>query len=126
MFSIWAYGKYSAVKGWLMSFAAWQLVWRWSRIARQTGQRDKRAASRSPIAAHLKPWTIPTGRIIRRIIHGDKLFLEVKTGFRRASGGPAHRMAASSRPQVKIVRFYEFLLWGPSLIGMPPGMFRSC
>ncbi|MBU6456747.1 MAG: hypothetical protein KGQ48_04310 [Bradyrhizobium sp.] len=55
VFSIWAYGKYSAVKSWLMSFAAWQLVWRWSRIARQTGQRDKRAASRSPIAAHLKP-----------------------------------------------------------------------
>ena len=43
----WAYGKYSAVKNWLMSFAAWQLVWRWSRIARQAAQRLARQAGRS-------------------------------------------------------------------------------
>jgi hypothetical protein len=30
----WAYGKYCAVKGWLMSFEAWQRVLRWSRSAR--------------------------------------------------------------------------------------------
>ncbi|MBU6462604.1 MAG: hypothetical protein KGL35_25080 [Bradyrhizobium sp.] len=43
----WAYGKYSAVKNWLMSFAAWQLVLRWSRIARQAAQRLARQARRS-------------------------------------------------------------------------------
>ncbi len=43
----WAYGKYSAVKNWLMSFAAWQLVWRWSRIARQAAQRLARQAGAS-------------------------------------------------------------------------------
>jgi hypothetical protein len=35
----WGYGKYSAVKSWLMSFEAWQLVLRWSRTARATAQR---------------------------------------------------------------------------------------
>jgi hypothetical protein len=35
----WAYGKYSAVKNWLMSFETWQLVLRWSRTARAAAQR---------------------------------------------------------------------------------------
>jgi hypothetical protein len=35
----WAYGKYSAVKSWPMSFEAWQLVLRWSRIARAAARR---------------------------------------------------------------------------------------
>jgi hypothetical protein len=35
----WGYGKYAAVKGWLMSFEAWQLVLRWSRTARAAAQR---------------------------------------------------------------------------------------
>jgi hypothetical protein len=30
----WAYGKYSAAKAWFISLEAWQLVLRWSRIAR--------------------------------------------------------------------------------------------
>lgn len=50
----WAYGKYSAVKNWLMSFAAWQLVWRWSRIARQAAQRLARQARRSIARASLR------------------------------------------------------------------------
>jgi hypothetical protein len=50
----WAYGKYSAVKNWLMSFAAWQFVWRWSRIARQTVQRLARQARRSIARADLR------------------------------------------------------------------------
>ena len=43
----WAYGKYSEVKNWLVSFAAWQLVRRWSRIARQAAQRLARQARHS-------------------------------------------------------------------------------
>ena len=43
----WAYGKYSKVKNWLMSFEAWQLVLRWSRIARNAAQRLAREARRS-------------------------------------------------------------------------------
>jgi hypothetical protein len=35
----WAYGKYSAVKSWLMSFETWQLALRWSRTARAAAQR---------------------------------------------------------------------------------------
>jgi hypothetical protein len=35
----WGYDKYSAVKSWLMSFEAWQLVLRWSRIARTAARR---------------------------------------------------------------------------------------
>jgi hypothetical protein len=34
----WGYGKYTAVKCWLMSFEAWQRVLRWSRSARAAAQ----------------------------------------------------------------------------------------
>ena len=35
----WCYGKYSAVRNYLTSLEAWQLVLRWSRLARNAAQR---------------------------------------------------------------------------------------
>jgi hypothetical protein len=35
----WACGQYCAIKSWLMSFEAWQIVLRWSRTARAAAQR---------------------------------------------------------------------------------------
>jgi hypothetical protein len=46
----WAYGKYAAIKNWMMSLEAWQLTMRWSRIVRNAVQRlvlqARRAAGR--------------------------------------------------------------------------------
>jgi hypothetical protein len=41
----WAYGKYSAVKNWLMSFEAWQLVLRWSQAAQRLVLEARRASA---------------------------------------------------------------------------------
>jgi hypothetical protein len=43
----WGYGKYSAVKNWLMSFEAWQVALRWSRTTHAAAQRLALEARRS-------------------------------------------------------------------------------
>jgi hypothetical protein len=46
----WACGKYCAVKTWLMSFEAWQLVLRWSRTARGAARRFATETRRSTVS----------------------------------------------------------------------------
>jgi hypothetical protein len=55
----WAYGKYSAVKDWLMSREAWQFVQRWSRIARNAARRRMLEARRSTVGGEERNRWIP-------------------------------------------------------------------
>jgi hypothetical protein len=69
----WAYGKYAAIKNWLISLEAWQSALRWSRIARDAAQRllvqarrsagrDQRSRARNPSR---NPW-LPARVLIAR------------------------------------------------------------
>jgi hypothetical protein len=51
----WAYGKYSAAKAWFTSLEAWQLVLRWSRIARYAVHRYASELRDSPRSRHDYP-----------------------------------------------------------------------
>jgi len=65
----WGYGKYSAVKGWLMSFEVWQRVLRWSRTARAAAQRfamEKRGSGGSERDARDRSDWLPIRATARR------------------------------------------------------------
>jgi hypothetical protein len=68
----WGYGKYAAVKGWLMSFEAWQLVLRWSRTARAAAQRfamETRGTGGSEHAVRDQSDWLPIGATAARRAH---------------------------------------------------------